>query len=218
MKKTFILALAALAFAACEKNKETKVESEETIIETKGDTVSVDTDTVAAAEAQDEADGSAVAQTPAVAKAGEKEVKLVPAAKEVAVNYASFGDKIAADKAITKDEMLKKYKALKPGDTVAIKFKSKIKDVCQKKGCWMAMELPGGKESFVKFKDYAFFVPLNAAAQEAIVSGKAFVSETSVAQLRHYAKDGGKSDAEIAQITEPQVEYKFMADGVLISK
>jgi hypothetical protein len=189
MKKTFILALAALAFAACEKNKETKVESEETIIETKGDTVSVDTDTVAAAEAQDEADGSAVAQTPAVAKAGEKEVKLVPAAKEVAVNYASFGDKIAADKAITKDEMLKKYKALKPGDTVAIKF-----------------------------KDYAFFVPLNAAAQEAIVSGKAFVSETSVAQLRHYAKDGGKSDAEIAQITEPQVEYKFMADGVLISK
>ena len=82
----------------------------------------------------------------------------------------------------------------------------------------MALELPGGKESFVKFKDYAFFVPLNAVESEAIVSGKAFVSETSVAALRHYAKDGGQSDAEIAKITEPKVEYKFMADGVLISK
>lgn len=82
----------------------------------------------------------------------------------------------------------------------------------------MAMELPGGKESFVKFKDYAFFVPLNAAEQEAIISGKAFISETSVAQLKHYAKDGGKSETEIAKITEPKIEYKFMADGVLISK
>ena len=82
----------------------------------------------------------------------------------------------------------------------------------------MSLELPGGQESFVKFKDYAFFVPLNAADQEAIVSGKAFVSETSVAQLQHYAKDAGESEEAIAKITKPKVEYKFMADGVLISK
>ena len=61
-------------------------------------------------------------------------------------------------------------------------------------------------------------MPLNAADQEAIVSGKAFVSETSVAQLKHYAKDGGQSEEEIAKITQPKVEYKFMADGVLISR
>ncbi|ALM50828.1 branched-chain amino acid aminotransferase [Flavobacterium psychrophilum] len=148
----------------------------------------------------------------------EIEVKGVKPVEEIKVDYASFGDKILADKAISKDDMIKKYKSLKVGDTLNVKFKSKIKEVCKKKGCWMAMELPGGKESFVKFKDYAFFVPLNADNQEAIVSGKAFVSETSVAQLRHYAKDGGKSEAEIAKITEPEFEYKFLADGVLIRK
>lgn len=214
--KKIVLAAAFLSMVACQQNKETKVESDKTVIETKGDTVQMDIDTVAQTET--EATESAEAPTTIVAKTTEKEVKAVPSKEEVKVEYASFGSKIVADKALSKEEMLRKYKGLKPGDTVAVKFKSKIKDVCQKKGCWMAMELPGGKESFVKFKDYAFFVPLNAAEQDAVISGKAFVSETSVAQLKHYAKDGGQSDADIAKITEPKVEYKFMADGVLISK
>lgn len=210
MRKSIILAAVFITLAACQKNKETEATTEETVIETPADTVMVDTDTIATAETEHEADG--------VATDNEKnDIKIEPV-KEVKVDYASFGDKILADKAITKEEMLKKYKSLKPGDTLAIKFRSKINDVCQKKGCWMSLELPGGKESFVKFKDYAFFVPLNAADQEAIVSGKAFVSETSVAQLKHYAKDGGQSEEEIAKITEPKVEYKFMADGVLISR
>ena len=210
MRKSIILAAVFITLAACQKNKETEVTTEETVIETPADTVMVDTDTIAAAETEHKADG--------VATDNEKsDIKIEPV-KEVKVDYASFGDKILADKAITKEEMLKKYKSLKPGDTLAIKFRSKINDVCQKKGCWMSLELPGGKESFVKFKDYAFFVPLNAPDQEAIVSGKAFVSETSVAQLKHYAKDGGQSEEEIAKITQPKVEYKFMADGVLISR
>ncbi|RZJ70448.1 MAG: DUF4920 domain-containing protein [Flavobacterium sp.] len=209
-----MIAAAVLAFAACEKNKETKVESEETIIETSGDTVAIDTDTIAAVDAVKPADATVAVKE----ETAQPEIKEVKTEKEIKVEYASFGDKIIAEKALSKDQMMNRYKNLKPGDTVAVKFKSKIKDVCQKKGCWMAMELPNGKDSFVKFKDYAFFVPLNATDQEAIVSGKAFISETSVAQLKHYAKDGGKSEADIAKITEPKVEYKFMADGVLISK
>ena len=199
MKKIVFMALAISLFAACQKNKETKVISEDA----SGDSIITTVE-----------DGTAVSKP----QENTIEVKDVKPTKTAKVDYASFGDKILADKAISKEEMIKKYKSLKPGDTINIKFKSNIKAVCQKKGCWMAMELPDGKESFIKFKDYAFFVPLNAADQEAIVSGKAFVSETSVAQLRHYAKDGGKSEAEIAEITEPEVEYKFMADGVLISK
>lgn len=223
MKKIAIAAAALITLAACQnkESKETTVTTEETVIEGKADTTMVDTDTVASTETGVE-EGAVPAVEADAKKADEKpsdkKVTAVKPAAEVKVEYASFGDKIAAVNALSKDEMLKKYRTMKPGDTIAVKFKSKVKDVCQKKGCWMAMELPGGKESFVKFKDYAFFVPLNAAESEAIVSGKAFVSETSVAALRHYAKDGGQSDAEIAKITEPKVEYKFMADGVLISK
>lgn len=205
--KKFIILAAAIAFVACKENKETELESENTVIENT-DTLSVDTDSLVMDKAEVETDAVEVANEEIAVK--ENEV--------MKVEYASFGDKIGSDKALTKDEMLKKYKSLKPGDTVAVKFKSKIKDVCQKKGCWMKMELPNGKDSFVRFRDYEFFVPLNASNQEAIVSGKAFVDEISVAELKHYAKDGGESEEAIAKITEPKITYAFQADGVLISK
>lgn len=133
-------------------------------------------------------------------------------------DYAIFGDSISADKAISSEDMLVQYDKLKPGDTLNVKFKSNIKNVCQKKGCWMTIELPSGKEAFVKFKDYAFFVPKNAQKVEVIVNGKAFVSIESVEELKHYAKDEGKSQAAIDSIVEPKTNYSFMADGVLIKK
>ena len=133
-------------------------------------------------------------------------------------DYASFGDKFKVTKIYTKNEMLKKYKTLKKGDTITVQFESNIKAVCKKKGCWMKMELVGDNESFVKFRDYSFFIPLNADNSEAIISGKAFVDVESVESLRHYAKDGGKSAAEIAKITKPEITYSFLADGVYIKK
>lgn len=145
----------------------------------------------------------------------QEEVKIAEAKK---VDYAIFGDSITETEVITKEEMLSKFKNLKEGDTLNVKFKSEIKEVCQKKGCWMSMDLTDGKETFVKFRDYAFFVPMNAAKQDAIVNGKAFVSVETVDEQKHYAKDAGKSQAAIDSITAPKVTYSFMADGVLIAK
>jgi len=69
---------------------------------------------------------------------------------------------------------------------------------------------------FVKFKDYGFFMPLNAKNEEVIVNGKAFLSVESVDELKHYAKDAGKSQAAIDSIQSPITTYAFLADGVLI--
>ena len=80
------------------------------------------------------------------------------------------------------------------------------------------MELEGEDSSFVRFKDYGFFVPLNANNSLAIVNGKAFVDVVSVEELKHYAKDGGKSALEIAKITKPETTYAFTANGVYIKK
>lgn len=132
--------------------------------------------------------------------------------------YASFGAKISKDGAISKEKMAAKYGKLKKGDSLNVKFSSKIVEVCSKKGCWMNLELGNGKSAFVKFKDYAFFMPLNAAGSEVIVNGKAFVEVESVAELRHYAQDAGKSKAEIEKITKPKTSYSFLADGVLIKE
>ncbi|MCO5259392.1 MAG: DUF4920 domain-containing protein [Crocinitomicaceae bacterium] len=132
------------------------------------------------------------------------------------ISYSSFGEKITEDKAISKVEMMEMYKSMKEGDTVHVKFQSEILDVCQKKGCWMTLDLDEENEAFVRFADYGFFVPKDAADQNGIVEGKAFVSVTSVDELKHYAKDAGKTQEEIDEITEPEYTYSFLADGVLI--
>jgi len=136
-------------------------------------------------------------------------------AEEIAIKYQTFGDKITDEGVLTKTEMMDKYKNLKPGDTVNVKFAATVKDVCQKKGCWMNLEM-GEDQAMVKFKDYGFFMPKDIAGQEIIVNGKAYVEEMSVEDQRHYAEDGGKSAEEIAAITETKRTLAFEADGVLI--
>ena len=82
----------------------------------------------------------------------------------------------------------------------------------------MTLALPEDNEAFVKFKDYGFFVPMNAQKKEVVVQGKAFVSIESVDELKHYAKDAGKSQAAIDSIIAPKTTYSFVANGVLIAK
>ena len=147
-----------------------------------------------------------------------KESETEIAVTEPKVEYAVFGDSISTDEALTYKEMTLKFENLKQGDTVDLKFTSTINDVCQKKGCWMNVALDDDKETFVKFKDYAYFVPMNAEDKEVVISGKAYINEESVEDLKHYAQDAGKSQAAIDSIKEPKKKYLFMADGVLIKK
>lgn len=134
------------------------------------------------------------------------------------VTYANFGENIDKEGVLSASEMKEKFTSMKTGDTVEVKFKSEVDKVCKKKGCWMTLKLDDSLSSFVRFKDYSFFVPLNAENRETIVEGKAFVTETSIEELQHYAKDAGKSEEEIAAITTPKVEYAFMATGVLMEE
>lgn len=137
--------------------------------------------------------------------------------KEKAPNteFLSFGEKIESNDAFSEKQMSDKFDALKIGDTLNVKFTSKIDEVCTKKGCWMILSATD-KKTMVKFKDYGFFMPLDSQGKEAIVEGKAFVKETSVDELRHYAEDAGKTAEEIAKITEPKKEFSFLAHGVLM--
>ncbi|MCA0133712.1 DUF4920 domain-containing protein [Winogradskyella alexanderae] len=135
--------------------------------------------------------------------------------KELA--YASFGMEINDNDALTTDRMMEHYKGLKAGDTVNAKMKGKIVEVCSKKGCWMTLDAGNDETIMVKFKDYGFFMPLNAEG-DVVINGKAYVAETSVDELRHYAEDAGKSKEEIEAITAPKFEYHFLADGVLLQQ
>ena len=134
---------------------------------------------------------------------------------ETDYEFVSFGDEISADDAIDGNAMMALYADLKEGDTIAAKFQAPVNSVCKMKGCWMRLSV-GDQEAFVKFKDYGFFVPKYLSEVEVVVSGKAYVSQTSVEDLKHFAQDAGKPQDEIDAITEPELSLDFMADGVLV--
>lgn len=102
-------------------------------------------------------------------------------------------------------------------DSVAdVTVEGKVVEVCQKAGCWMTLEKPDGSTIRVKFKDYALFMPKDISGKEVVIHGVARKETTTVADLKHYAEDAGKSEEEIAAITESETKVNFEADGVLI--
>lgn len=143
--------------------------------------------------------------------ADEKTAQMEKEAQEIPEN---FGKEITADGAVEASEILTR---LETEDSIFIKINTKVSEVCQQKGCWMKVPLNAETEMRVKFKDYDFFVPLNAEGRNTIIEGWAFKEETSAATLKHYAADAGKTEAEIEAITEPEVEYTFIADGVIMN-
>lgn len=124
-----------------------------------------------------------------------------------------FGDQITPDGAISLEEMAVK---LNGSDSVQVKVKGKVESVCQVKGCWVNLQDEKVGNVFVKFKDYAFFLPKDIAGREVVMEGYAFREVTPVEELKHYAEDEGKSKAEIDAITQPKEELKFMASGVAL--
>lgn len=126
---------------------------------------------------------------------------------------AVFGDSVKNDQII---ELASIQTEMKGESKKDMKIKGVVKQVCQEKGCWMTMTLNNGDEMRVTFKEYKIFVPKDLGGKEVVLDGFAYTDTTSVEKLRHYAKDGGKSEAEIAAITSPKEQLAFEAKGVVV--
>ena len=99
---------------------------------------------------------------------------------------------------------------------VNVRMEGTVVATCGKKGCWM--DVASGEDTvFVKFKDYAFFVPTEGVeGYRTVMEGIAYYDTTTVAELRHFAEDAGKNEAQIALITEPEYRLQFTATGVMM--
>lgn len=103
------------------------------------------------------------------------------------------------------------------GGVTGVKVAAPIEAACQNKGCWMTVKLAEDEEMRVTFKDYGFFVPKDSPGKTAIMTGDVFYDTTTVERLRHFAVDGGMSEAEAEKtITEPEISMSFEATGVII--
>jgi hypothetical protein len=131
--------------------------------------------------------------------------------------YKTYGSVLDAQSVLTIDDLAASFLTLKKTDTLFTKVKGTIKEVCSKKGCWMTLDMGNEKDLMVRFKDYGFFMPLEAKG-DVIINGFATISETSVEELRHYAEDAGASEQEIEAIVAPELTYSFEADGVLLAQ
>lgn len=93
--------------------------------------------------------------------------------------------------------------------------RAKVKEVCQKKGCWMILT-DGTAKVRVTFKDYGFFMPKDLAGHVVVVQGVLSEEVLTQDEARHYAEDAGKSKREIARIKGDRRELSFEATGVRI--
>jgi hypothetical protein len=127
----------------------------------------------------------------------------------------TYGAKVTEDGAVSIAEL---PNLLKGKDTIAVKIKAKAVSSCSSKGCWMNLQIDDKNTAFVKMKDYGFFVPMAIADKNVVLEGIAFIKTTSVAELKHYAEDGKKSQAEIDAIKEPKQEIRLLANGIMVVK
>ncbi len=124
-----------------------------------------------------------------------------------------YGDKTTKDGAISIAEIPAK---LQGAETVETKVKAKVLDVCPKKGCWLKVQVNDTTTAFVNMKDYGFFLPTAVKGKTVVLDGEVSLKTTPVSELQHYAKDAKKSKEEIAAITQPKKEIRFLAKGILV--
>jgi hypothetical protein len=95
------------------------------------------------------------------------------------------------------------------GRTVLVR--GRVRDVCQRKGCWMVVD-DGSAHARVRFADYGFFVPKDSRGKEAWIQGEVTVRVLSEREARHYAEESMRGDP--SRVDGPVREIGLTATGV----
>ena len=137
-----------------------------------------------------------LAAAPATADAKEAPVTQWGAARVLTVEPQPLADAVAAAKS---------------GSTVLVK--GTAASVCKKKGCWVVLN-DGDVSVRVTMKDYGFFLPKDVAGKTLVVEG--VLSETVVTEKerRHFAKDEGKSRADVKAIEGDTKTWALVASSI----
>jgi hypothetical protein len=148
--------------------------------------------------------------------------KLLPAFLLLAAVSAFAGDVITRGAAVSKDA-----KAISLA-TVLENPESYTKEVvvvegviatsCTRKGCWMQLAPSEAKDAAsvrVTFKDYGFFIPLEAKGMKARAEGVAVVKTLSKADADHLEEEGAKLTR---REDGTALEVSFVANGVELKK
>lgn len=98
----------------------------------------------------------------------------------------------------------------------AVVIEGVIATSCDRKGCWMQLAPAAGQPGVrVTFKDYGFFIPLDAKGMSARAEGVAVVKTLSKKEADHLEEEGAK----LTRNTDGTAnEVSFIANGVELTK
>jgi hypothetical protein len=100
----------------------------------------------------------------------------------------------------------------------AVVVEGMIAASCTRQGCWMQLAPSEAKDAAsvrVTFKDYGFFIPLEAKGMKARAEGVAVVNTLSKADADHLEEEGAKL---IRREDGTALEVSFVANGVELTK
>ncbi len=94
-------------------------------------------------------------------------------------------------KGLPKVELAALLKDPSASEGKAVTLEGKVRKACEKKGCWMELASEAkGPGVRVTFKDYGFFVPLDAAGSRVKIEGVISLKELSEERVKHYEGEG----------------------------
>jgi hypothetical protein len=125
----------------------------------------------------------------------------------------NFGNEVVTAGAIPANEIAGVFTDI---DTTGITISGNITASCKHSGCWMNVDMGNGETIHVTFLDESFTIPLDAAGKNVVAQGVAIRELIPAETLQNYAREDGKTEEEVAAITEPVYAYEFIASGVLI--
>ncbi|HEX2059336.1 MAG TPA: DUF4920 domain-containing protein [Thermoanaerobaculia bacterium] len=99
----------------------------------------------------------------------------------------------------------------------AVVVEGVIAAACTRKGCWMQLAPAADAKEGVRvtFKDYGFFIPLDAKGMKARAEGVAVVKTLSKAEADHLEQEGAKLTRKA---DGSALEVSFVANGVELTK
>jgi hypothetical protein len=106
----------------------------------------------------------------------------------------------------------------KPADYTAtpVVVEGTIAASCERKGCWMQLTAKEGEPGIrVTFKDYGFFVPLDAKGAHARAEGVTVVKTLTKAEADHLEGEGASLKRNADGTT---TEVSFVASGVELKR
>jgi hypothetical protein len=100
-----------------------------------------------------------------------------------------------------------------------IQVRGKVTEVCQMKGCWMALVDDTGKSLRVKVNDGVIVIPKESVGKMAVAEGELkkiqLTKDQAIARAKHEAEEQGRK-FDASKITSGQTIYQIQGTGILI--